>query len=75
MGEMLTGMIEEIASGKGSETAEQQMIKLGVAKLPEVQRDNTDRKRTSPFALPFRDLQCYSGALILAGHVISSALN
>jgi glutamine synthetase len=50
MGEMLTGMIEEIASGKGSETAEQQMIKLGVAKLPEVQRDNTDRNRTSPFA-------------------------
>ena len=42
--------IEEIAAGKGSETAEQQMIKLGVAKLPEVQRDNTDRNRTSPFA-------------------------
>ena len=50
MGEMLTGMIEEIAAGKSSETAEQQMIKLGVAKLPEVQRDNTDRNRTSPFA-------------------------
>src|SRR6267142_496646 len=50
MGEMLTKVIEEIASGKGSETAEQQMIKLGVAKLPEVQRDNTDRNRTSPFA-------------------------
>jgi glutamine synthetase len=26
------------------------MIKLGVARLPEVQRDNTDRNRTSPFA-------------------------
>jgi glutamine synthetase len=50
MGDMLTGMIEEIASGKGSASAEQQMIKLGVAKLPEVQRDNTDRNRTSPFA-------------------------
>src|SRR5258705_3519352 len=50
MGESLTGMIEEIASGRGSETAEQQMIKLGVAKLAEVQRDNTDRNRTSPFA-------------------------
>jgi glutamine synthetase len=50
MGESLTGMIEEIASGKGSASAEQQMIKLGVAKLPEVQRDNTDRNRTSPFA-------------------------
>ena len=50
MGESLTGMIEEIASGKGSASAEQEMIKLGVAKLPEVQRDNTDRNRTSPFA-------------------------
>src|SRR5881628_1687560 len=50
MGDMLTQVIEAIAAGKGSETAEQQMIKLGVAKLPEVQRDNTDRNRTSPFA-------------------------
>src|SRR5690606_23327372 len=30
--------------------AEQAMIKLGVAKLPDVERDNTDRNRTSPFA-------------------------
>lgn len=50
MGDMLTRVIEEIAAGKTSGTAEQQMIKLGVARLPEVQRDNTDRNRTSPFA-------------------------
>jgi glutamine synthetase len=50
MGEMLTKVIEAIAEGKGSETAEQQMIKLGVAKLPDIRRDNTDRNRTSPFA-------------------------
>jgi glutamine synthetase len=50
MGDMLTRVIEEIAAGKSSGTAEQQMIKLGVARLPEVQRDNTDRNRTSPFA-------------------------
>ncbi|HEX6626747.1 MAG TPA: glutamine synthetase III [Gemmatimonadaceae bacterium] len=50
MGESLTNVIESIANGKGTETAEQQMIKLGVAKLPEVRRDNTDRNRTSPFA-------------------------
>jgi glutamine synthetase len=50
MGDMLTKVIEAIADGKSSETAEQQMIKLGVAKLPEVRRDNTDRNRTSPFA-------------------------
>jgi glutamine synthetase len=50
MGEALTDVIESIADGKGGENAEQQMIKLGVAKLPEIRRDNTDRNRTSPFA-------------------------
>jgi glutamine synthetase len=50
MGDMLTRVIEEITAGKSSGSAEQQMIKLGVAKLPEIQRDNTDRNRTSPFA-------------------------
>src|SRR5438128_4188290 len=49
-GDMLTKVIEALAEGNGRETAEHKMIKLGVAKLPEVQRDNTDRNRTSPFA-------------------------
>ena len=31
-------------------SAAQAMIKLGVAKLPEIEKDNTDRNRTSPFA-------------------------
>jgi glutamine synthetase len=50
MGDMLTRVLDEIAAGKTSGTAEQQMIKLGVERLPEIQRDNTDRNRTSPFA-------------------------
>ena len=50
MGDMLTRVIEEIVDGKSSENAEQQMIRLGIAKLPEIQKDNTDRNRTSPFA-------------------------
>lgn len=50
MGEMLTRVIEEITTGKGAVSATQEMIKLGVAKLPEIQKDNTDRNRTSPFA-------------------------
>ena len=33
-----------------SASAEQEMIKLGVARLPEIEKDNTDRNRTSPFA-------------------------
>ncbi len=50
MGNMLTKVIESIADGKAVGSAEQQMIKLGVARLPEIEKDNTDRNRTSPFA-------------------------
>jgi len=51
MGSMLTQVIEEIAAGKTSGgNAAQAMIKLGVAKLPDIEQDNTDRNRTSPFA-------------------------
>src|SRR6476619_2540244 len=50
MGNTLTKVIEAIAAGKTSANAEQEMIKLGVARLPEIEKDNTDRNRTSPFA-------------------------
>jgi glutamine synthetase len=51
MGDMLTKLIEAIIAGKeASRGAEQQLIKLGVAKLPDIEKDNTDRNRTSPFA-------------------------
>jgi len=51
MGAMLTRVIEDIASGKSSaSSAEQLLISLGVNKLPEIEKDNTDRNRTSPFA-------------------------
>jgi glutamine synthetase len=51
IGAMITRLIEDIASGRESAAgAEQQLMKLGVAKLPEIEKDNTDRNRTSPFA-------------------------
>src|SRR6476469_3200145 len=50
MGGMLTKVIDSIARGKVAASAEQEMIKLGVARLPEIEKDNTDRNRTSPFA-------------------------
>ncbi|HUX34118.1 MAG TPA: glutamine synthetase III [Gemmatimonadaceae bacterium] len=50
MGRTLTQVIESIAGGKTMGSAEQAMLKLGVAKLPDIARDNTDRNRTSPFA-------------------------
>jgi glutamine synthetase len=50
MGGMLTKVIDAIANGKSAVSAEQELIKLGVARLPEIEKDNTDRNRTSPFA-------------------------
>ena len=50
MGGMLTKVIDAIAAGKTTANAEHEMIKLGVARLPEIEKDNTDRNRTSPFA-------------------------
>jgi glutamine synthetase len=50
MGDMLTRMIEDIAGSKATASSEQVMLKLGIARLPEIQKDNTDRNRTSPFA-------------------------
>lgn len=50
MGGMLTKVIDSIANGKSATSAEQEMLKLGVARLPEIEKDNTDRNRTSPFA-------------------------
>ena len=51
MGATLTRLIEDIAAGKqAGKGAAEALISLGVAKLPEIEKDNTDRNRTSPFA-------------------------
>jgi glutamine synthetase len=50
MGDMLTDMIEAIIHEKSTVSAEEEMLKLGVARIPEIRRDTTDRNRTSPFA-------------------------
>ena len=50
MGDMLTGMIDAIIHETGNVSAEEEMMKLGVARIPEIKRDTTDRNRTSPFA-------------------------
>jgi glutamine synthetase len=48
---MLSRILDEIESGAVSnKSAEAAVIQLGVSKLPEVMKDNTDRNRTSPFA-------------------------
>ena len=51
LGQTLKGIFDRLAAGTHHEgDAEAELISLGVAHLPEVKRDNTDRNRTSPFA-------------------------
>jgi glutamine synthetase len=50
VGDLLTNIIEKIASGAKITDAERFVVDVGVAKLPQLARDYTDRNRTSPFA-------------------------
>jgi glutamine synthetase len=51
LGNALTKILDNIEAGKlKGATSEKQVISLGISKLPEVAKDNTDRNRTSPFA-------------------------
>ena len=51
LGEQLSAILNQLEQGLGGkQSAEAAVIQLGVSKLPEVARDNTDRNRTSPFA-------------------------
>lgn len=51
LGGALTKILDAIEAGKlkGS-TSAKQVISMGLSKLPEIAKDNTDRNRTSPFA-------------------------
>ena len=51
LGSFLTQIVDGIVSGAVANLPPSQaMIKLGVARLPAINKDNTDRNRTSPFA-------------------------
>ncbi|MBI3269300.1 MAG: glutamine synthetase III [Planctomycetes bacterium] len=51
LGEQLTDILDRIEKGEGAnQPTSERLIQLGVSKLPEVNRDYTDRNRTSPFA-------------------------
>jgi len=50
LGSLLEQILNNIESGKALKATEQQIIDLGVSKIPDISRDYTDRNRTSPFA-------------------------
>jgi glutamine synthetase len=50
LGDQLTRVLDSIEKGVPTGPSGMEAISLGIQKLPEVARDNTDRNRTSPFA-------------------------
>jgi glutamine synthetase len=50
VGDLMTSIIERIASGEKIADPEHFVLEVGVGKLPQLAKDNTDRNRTSPFA-------------------------
>jgi glutamine synthetase len=50
LGEQLNGVLDTIEKGQKSKVSRQDIMDLGVARLPQVNKDMTDRNRTSPFA-------------------------
>ncbi len=50
LGEQLTEILDTIEKGKKTQVSRQDIMDLGVSRLPLVNKDMTDRNRTSPFA-------------------------
>jgi glutamine synthetase len=50
LGEGLTRVVDEISEGKEKSSSSPQVVQFGVATLPDIPKDNSDRNRTSPFA-------------------------
>ena len=50
IGDMLNRVLDDLASGRTSATKDEAWISVGINKIPQIPRDNTDRNRTSPFA-------------------------
>ncbi len=50
LGEQLTNILECIEKGTANKASNSEIIDLGISALPVVNKDNTDRNRTSPFA-------------------------
>ncbi|MGE5279130.1 MAG: glutamine synthetase type III, partial [Deltaproteobacteria bacterium] len=50
LGDQLSGILDTIGKGKAEGVSRADIMNLGVSTLPQVNKDMTDRNRTSPFA-------------------------
>jgi glutamine synthetase len=71
LGDQLTRVLDAIERGETSGASAMERISLGIRKLPEVARDNTDRNRTSPFAFTGNkfEFRAVSSASAIAGPI------
>ncbi len=50
LGDQLAAVLNQLKKGEGVKYEEGKLIETGVEALPDIEKDNTDRNRTSPFA-------------------------
>lgn len=50
LGAQLNGILDAIEKGAAADASSQKIIDLGIGNLPRIEKDATDRNRTSPFA-------------------------
>ena len=83
LGEALNEMIESLISGKELSGIKKDRFQTGVSVIPDFQKDNTDRNRTSPFAFTgnkfeFRGVgssQSIAVANTMLNSLLASAMN
>ncbi len=83
LGEQLTNILDTIENGAKHKVSKKDIIDLGVSRLPKVNKDATDRNRTSPFAFTgakfeFRAVgssQNISWPLTVINTIIADSLN
>ncbi|MBC8180502.1 glutamine synthetase III [candidate division KSB1 bacterium] len=78
LGEQLSTILDDIKEGRKTKKAKENIIDLGLSKIPSIFRDYTDRNRTSPFAFTgekfeFRAIGS-SASVSLANTVLSTAV-
>ncbi|MCD4830970.1 MAG: glutamine synthetase III [Anaerohalosphaeraceae bacterium] len=82
LGDELTNILEQIATGKAKSSNSGGELKLGVSALPPLPKDSTDRNRTSPFAFTgnkfeFRmvgSTQSTAGPMFVINTIVADAL-
>ena len=83
LGEQLTDVFEQIASGGAKQSKKMGMLTVGVDTLPPLPKDATDRNRTSPFAFTgnrfeFRAVgssQSIAGPLVVLNTIMAESLD